>query len=200
MEVRYVSQPRDWSISVSADGETFSWILQGRGAFSLIVLDPYKLRDAFYRLSSPKQAAQFLRQSGPFRENGGSVTWSMLKRWQEYFTQQQQMQKGFGPPPEYRTEEIDRIISPSFRYFIRELDGTPQLTNFVECQSVVEAIAAANFVDKLCAVTTVTCPWCQRPFVRKNKRSIYCSHKCAHSAATRERRQREKEAKSHEAL
>jgi predicted nucleic acid-binding Zn ribbon protein len=47
-------------------------------------LDAYKIRDEFLKVTTPRQALDFLRETGSFLPDGADVSWIDFRRWQRF--------------------------------------------------------------------------------------------------------------------
>ena len=198
VEIIYRSSEKEFDVTMCLkNGEvTFGWWRVG-GKDPLIA-DAYMMKTAFFDLKSPGEALEFLKRSGNFTPDTFSITWAKLLEWQQYLKRQNGMRSGFGAPPEgTSTKLIQRMVNyPQIEIVIvdRKTQSSaakiPQVTGFIHCDSVVEAIVSTIQLDRLRGVKSQTCPECDEPFSlefeRKDKK--YCSHLCANSAGQKRRR------------
>ncbi len=195
-EVVYRAAPDDWQITQKESSGTilFSWFDVGQSV-NIQLADASALRDAFFSVKTPEQAVEFLRLSGPFRADSFSVTWAAFLAWQAYFTRQRTLPKGWGSLPEKCSESSRlRIIGePSLRtWAVPRRNGKEQVTLLLECDSVVEAVAAVNYLARRAGMIDRTCPGCGIPFEPPTRRRQTCSDACTHKLGQRRRREDQK--------
>ena len=191
-QIMYRAVPADWEVTRAGDGEqtSFTWWEVG-GSTAMLVADAYRLRDVFFNVKTPEQAEAFLKMSGPFRAEAFSVLWRDFRAWKEYFLRQRTQPARWGPLPEPCSHQrAYRIMGePWLRIWpMATRGGSTQVTLLLECDSVVEAIAAANYLDRRMGVTTKTCPGCGDPFQPATARGQTCGKRCTHLLGQRRRR------------
>ena len=195
-EIVYRAEPSDWQIT-RKQNETdvvFEWFDLGQSV-KLQIADSFALRDAFFAVKNPDDAEEFLKRCGPFRADMFSVSWTSFVAWKAYFTRQRLTAKNWGSLPE-RCSDASRfriIGEPSLRTWpLPRAGGKEQVTLLLECDSALEAIAAANYLDRRAGVVNKTCP-CGAVFEPPTKRRTTCSDACTHRFGQRRRRGSKKE-------
>lgn len=189
--VDFVSEPKEWKITQSEINGVprFQWTNSEYKAAPRFA-DAYALRQAFLDVKTVPDALEFLAASGPFRTDSLEVSWPMFQEWQVYFRKQRLESQGYGAPPEHSDFEVlDRIVHrPVLTAEI--LNGTlgAQVHLLAKCRSVVEAVAATIWLDKVLKVTVLACLHCGRPFTQNTKRNFYCDHECSQAAGDKRRK------------
>ena len=191
-EIHFLARPDDWVITQTDDNGvvTFHWWNAGQNT-EMKYVRAFELREAFFAVRTSEELRKFLANSGPFRSDTYSVTWPDFQNWQDYFTRQWKLPKAWGALPERCSEESrNRIIGePSLRIWpIVRSSGLEQVTLIISCDSVVETIAAVNYLDRRKGASAKTCPGCGKLFVPQTRRQINCSRSCTHTLGERRRR------------
>ena len=179
----------------------------GKPASQGLFCDAYRLREEFFKLTTLEEWRDFLTDAGPLTRvddqppfpDGSRGTFNSLgdcMSWQTYLRCWQL--EGYGcvsevPYTSSDNEEIgvqgnlNWLVSPSTRF---SLDGktTSPLIAFIECHSVVEAVAATIQLDLLRGIRWRKCLACDEVFEFTDQRKLYCGHECAHREGQKRRR------------
>lgn len=179
LQVRFLSDPSHIKVTARGAGESTSFHFASDQEGGDSYMDVSALRDAFERVENEQQALTFLENCGSFEPTYGNLPWSRFRKWQRYF-HEQRMRRQFKDSPEgAKLGEAHGIVvgRPTI-----DMLPDPPLKAWIDCNSVVEAIAAANFVDLASGVEARECLECGYAFTPPTKRRWYCSQRCTDRA------------------
>jgi len=183
----------DCRVSIAGDGEdkVFQQHFGKHLRTPRLTTSVDELRTAFLGIENDDEIPAFLEVCGPFRVGHPPISLNEFIRWQEYFGDW--MTQGYDYIDQQLKIEFDEKenarISGLLSWYIRQPPLSRQILATVECDSLVEAIAATIALDEFKGAQFKDCGWCRAIFeVTKENGRQYCTQDCAHRAGQKRRR------------
>ncbi len=192
IEVHYDCDPDAVTVTAHGEGDATVFLVADNTAAPKVYGDVKKIREEFESVRSPEEALRFLKRAGPFRPSGsGRLSWPLFREWQRYLTNQRMKLSDFGDSPELFDDDgtlpddmVDLLIKGEPEISAKRLltSKEVQLKSWIRCSSVLEAVAALNFVDRINGKQNRRCLECDKVFLPGSTRGYYCNRNCTDKA------------------